>query len=63
MFVVDVGGEAGMRNFKYSDPVQGSLRAYAAPGVGMWALGAEFYPLATSGIAFASAPKINPGRK
>jgi hypothetical protein len=53
MFVVDAGGEAGMRNFKYSDPVGGNLRAYAAPGVGMWSLAAEFYPGATSGMAFA----------
>src|SRR5260221_2289905 len=53
MFVVDAGGEAGMRNFKYSDPLGGALRAYAAPGVAMWSLGAEFYPGATSGIAFA----------
>jgi hypothetical protein len=53
MFVVDVGGEAGMRNFKYNDPLAGALRAYAAPGVAMWSIGAEFYPGATSGIAFA----------
>jgi hypothetical protein len=53
MFVLDAGGEAGMRNFKYSDPVGGKLRAYAAPGVGMFAIGAEFYPGATTGIAFA----------
>lgn len=53
MFVVDAGGEAGMRNFKYNDPLAGALRAYAAPAVAMWAIGAEFYPGATSGIAFA----------
>jgi len=53
MFVVDAGGEAGMRNFKYSSPVAGALRAYAAPGVAMWSIGAEFYPGATSGIAYA----------
>jgi hypothetical protein len=53
MFVVDAGGEAGMRNFKYSDPVAGALRAYAAPGVAIWSIGAEFYPGATSGIAYA----------
>src|SRR5882672_9552620 len=52
MFVLDAGGEAGMRNFKYSDPLAGALRAYAAPGVAMWSIGAEFYPGATSRIAF-----------
>jgi hypothetical protein len=40
----------GRRQLQYSDPWAGRLRPYTAPGIGVYSIGAELYPGASSQI-------------
>ncbi|HKQ69383.1 MAG TPA: hypothetical protein VJT73_08595 [Polyangiaceae bacterium] len=53
MIVAEAGAEIGTRQFKFSTPVRGPLRSYAAPAIGMAAIGVQIYPFATQGISGA----------
>ena len=53
LLIVDVGLEVGARKMEYSDPLVGPLRSYLAPGVVGYGVRGQFYPGASSGIAFA----------
>jgi hypothetical protein len=53
MLIVNGGLELGARKMAYSDPLVGPLRSYLAPGVAGYAIGAQFYPAASTGTAWA----------
>jgi hypothetical protein len=53
LLIAEAGIDVGSRKMVYSDPILGPLRPYLAPGVPGYSFSGQFYPGASSGIAFA----------